>query len=321
MLYLIRFAETGREAQPCRSRLKRDIVAVLLARIPGARIRTETGRIFLETDADAIDALRELHGVASFSPCRWCSLSGLEECVLGLAAEVLPGARSYRLRIRHLGAHALRSRQLEVRLGRRIGERWPHLRVDLSHPDKAIGIEIRGADCYVFDAVHPGVDRRRDLEPPALAEPRFLVDQMLGKLVGWLRVLGYDTDYARDRPDSWVLRKCREEGRILLTRDRALSRTRAVHVLHVSSRSASEQLREVVFALRLGVERRTLFTRCVHCNRPVAPVGKEQILHRLPPVAVRHFDEFTRCAACDKVYWRGEHYRRVVGELSDLIGE
>ena len=51
---------------------------------------------------------------------------------------------------------------------------------------------------------------------------RFLCDRNLGKLVKWLRILGYDTLWDRGDADQGFLRKAGGEGRIALTRKRNL---------------------------------------------------------------------------------------------------
>ena len=53
--------------------------------------------------------------------------------------------------------------------------------------------------------------------------PRFSLDEMLGSLAKWLRIMGYDALYLRDLNDGEILRRAEEEGRILLTRDKELA--------------------------------------------------------------------------------------------------
>ena len=49
---------------------------------------------------------------------------------------------------------------------------------------------------------------------------KFLCDQMLGSLAKWLRILGFDTFYARrDLQDEDVLNIAKKENRVLITRD------------------------------------------------------------------------------------------------------
>src|SRR4030067_3505687 len=50
--------------------------------------------------------------------------------------------------------------------------------------------------------------------------PRFLCDEMLGRLCRYLRAAGYDALFANGgRSDGELLRQCREEERYFLTQD------------------------------------------------------------------------------------------------------
>src|SRR5262249_57874271 len=104
--YLIRYAETGRESQQARQALRRDIIAELRARVPDAGLRTDVGRIFVETaleEAAALAALGALHGPTSFSKTVRCSLAQLEPAVRAFAAASLRGRRSFAVRVRRGG--------------------------------------------------------------------------------------------------------------------------------------------------------------------------------------------------------------------------
>jgi len=57
---------------------------------------------------------------------------------------------------------------------------------------------------------------------------RLLADSMLGSLGRWLRLLGYDTAVARSESDWQIVHQARAEGRVILTRDRALARRQGV---------------------------------------------------------------------------------------------
>lgn len=61
--YLIRLAEAGREAQASHRKLRRDVGAAIARCLPGSRMRTDVGRIFLETEEDASSALAEVRSV------------------------------------------------------------------------------------------------------------------------------------------------------------------------------------------------------------------------------------------------------------------
>lgn len=58
--------------------------------------------------------------------------------------------------------------------------------------------------------------------------PRFLCDEMLGRLCRYLRAAGYDALLANGgRGDGELLRQCREEGRYFLTQDQLVQEHRA----------------------------------------------------------------------------------------------
>jgi uncharacterized protein with PIN domain len=59
-------------------------------------------------------------------------------------------------------------------------------------------------------------------------EPRFLLDNHLGRLAATLRMLGFDALYRNDYQDEELARVAQAEGRILLTRDRRLLMRSAV---------------------------------------------------------------------------------------------
>jgi len=62
------------------------------------------------------------------------------------------------------------------------------------------------------------------MNPP----PRFLCDEMLGRLCRYLRAAGYDTVLANNgNQDRDLLQQCHEEGRYFLTQDRLVREHRA----------------------------------------------------------------------------------------------
>ncbi len=323
MLYLLRFTETGREAQVSRRKTARDIITALEAEIPDIRIvARETGRLVVEIPGDGLAAVSRVHGVASFSPCHHVVLDELEDSIVELSADAVRDAETFRVRIKRVGDHDFSSAKMAAALGARISQRFPHLVVDLTAPGVVVGVEIRDRDCYVFDRIIPGADRRRSATTPADGSGesiRFIVDQMLGPLAGWLRLLGFDSEYILDVPDCHLVRHASKERRIILTRDRELSETPAVTALYLNSTSLPEQLDEVAEALGLRFDPARMFTRCSLCNGPVERVDKKDFVDRLPSAAYEEYDEFTMCRACDKLYWKGGQHDRILSELRHIV--
>lgn len=159
------------------------------------------------------------------------------------------------------------------------------------------------------------IERVRDAP---LREARFVLDTHLGKLAGYLRMLGFDTLYRNDYDDDTLAHTSADERRILLTRDRGLlKRSVVTHGYWVRETDPEEQLAEVLrrFDLLGAI---APFHRCMRCNGLTAPVSKESIEDRLEPKTRRYYDEFRVCSTCGQVYWKGSHYEGMQALLERL---
>ena len=56
------------------------------------------------------------------------------------------------------------------------------------------------------------------------------------------------------------------------------------------------------------------------CNGELRAVEKEEIADRLPPRTRQHYDDFRRCADCERIYWKGSHYTQLQ-EVVDRVKE
>jgi uncharacterized protein with PIN domain/sulfur carrier protein ThiS len=151
-------------------------------------------------------------------------------------------------------------------------------------------------------------------------EPRFILDNHLGRLASYLRLLGFDCLYRNDYQDQELAETAQEEGRILLSRDRRLLMRKAVSYGYcLRSLEPIEQLTEVIvrFDLSKGI---TPFHRCPRCNHSLEPIEKEAVLDQLEPLTKLYFDEFQICPACQQIYWKGSHYERLQKLIEHATG-
>ena len=147
------------------------------------------------------------------------------------------------------------------------------------------------------------------VRPEPLRTVRFVADGHLGRLARYLRLLGLDTVYERDRADPELVRISTADHRVLLTRDVGLLKRGAVtHGYYVRATDPLDQVNEVVRRFHLS-RQLAPFTRCMACNGELISVAKEEIADRLPPETRRYVDDFQVCTSCDKVYWQGAHHR------------
>ncbi|MFN8625603.1 MAG: Mut7-C RNAse domain-containing protein [Candidatus Binatia bacterium] len=147
---------------------------------------------------------------------------------------------------------------------------------------------------------------------------RFAVDKMLGRLATWLRIIGQDATYGAHLSGRTLLRQARTEGRVILTRDRHLSRRHAdVPLLLIASDRFREQVQQVLASFAIDPWAH-MFTRCARCNLLVTPVAKDDVAGRVPPYVFATQTRFVRCPHCRRVYWPATHAERVRRELEVL---
>ncbi len=152
-------------------------------------------------------------------------------------------------------------------------------------------------------------------------EPRFVLDSHLGRLAHYLRMLGFDTLYRNDFHDDELADFSAADYCILLTRDRRLlMRSRVQYGYWVRHKIPHQQIVEMLRRFEL-CDLATPFRRCIHCNGLLQPVSKEQVLHRLEPLTKRYFEQFRICPDCDRIYWQGSHYERMLHFIDQVIEE
>lgn len=135
---------------------------------------------------------------------------------------------------------------------------------------------------------------------------KFIVDAMLGNIVSWLRILGYDTIYWSGE-DSELLETARKTGRVILTMDRELASTALrsnVKTLLISENQTSKTLTELSRQFGLSLEFDPWQTRCPNCN------------HLLVKTKSEPREEWI-CPNCGKHYWIGGHWRNIVRVLKE----
>jgi uncharacterized protein with PIN domain len=142
----------------------------------------------------------------------------------------------------------------------------------------------------------------------AVSPPRLLADEMVGRLARYLRIMGCDTGYARGCSDEEIVRRARLEDRVILTRDRELSRRATKAVLLTSSR-LEDQVR-ATWAAFPDLPTEVRFDRCTSCNGRldrIAPPGSRSPDVGIPWERVTAGLPLYGCAECGHVYWEGSH--------------
>ena len=154
-----------------------------------------------------------------------------------------------------------------------------------------------------------------------VVEPHFILDNHLGKLATYLRILGFDAVYRNDYQDDTLAAKSVNLNKILLTRDRQLLMRKTIRFGYlIRSLQPEEQIFEIFQRFNLtGIVKP--YHRCLRCNVPLVAVDKNSILHRLQPKTKKYFQDFHLCPQCERVYWKGSHYERMVDSVMNILGQ
>ena len=148
---------------------------------------------------------------------------------------------------------------------------------------------------------------------------KFYVDQSLGKLIKWLRILGFDTVPVQLRPQGLAQLPAWQPGVYFLTKQTSWPhRRRRPDLLILTSQDPEDQLAEICQRLQLAPETWQPLQRCSDCNLPLQPLPPDRLEDRVPDyIAVRH-RQFLECPRCQRVFWEGSHQRRIRLRLEKL---
>lgn len=193
----------------------------------------------------------------------------------------------------------------------------PHTEVDLILVNKkSVGFDyiISDRDDISVYPVFESLDitEVQHLRPEPLRNPKFVADVHLGRLTRYLRMMGFDVNYNNTLSDDEIVELSKKERRAILTRDRGiLKRTEVTHGYWIRSTNVKEQVQEVIkrFNLKNLIKE---FSRCIECNTVLIKAHEENILDALPPKVAKSQKEFFSCPSCNKIFWKGTHYQRML---------
>ncbi len=157
-----------------------------------------------------------------------------------------------------------------------------------------------------------------------IGAPEFIVDNNVGQLARWLRMMGYNAVFFSGSDDSDMVAIAWAEGRVILTRDTQIMERRLVtngrlKAVLIGSDEPEQQIRQVLKALGLDTQFRP-FTLCLECNQPLAERSKRQVKERVPPYVFKTQDQYMECPLCHRIYWRGSHWQAMSKRL-DMFKE
>jgi uncharacterized protein with PIN domain len=160
-------------------------------------------------------------------------------------------------------------------------------------------------------SVKPGRARQSGRRPFARS---FLADEMLGKLVRFMRVMGLQTRHASGMDDSEILRLAMAQRLVLLTQDGQLeerAKVREIPCMFVPAASPERQIAAILSRFRLKLPKFPSSTLCPVCGAKLARAKKSEVAGKVHARVLQRRRLFWRCKQCGKIYWSGTHYARL----------
>jgi len=140
---------------------------------------------------------------------------------------------------------------------------------------------------------------------------KFIVTKELGKLVRWLRLIGFDTVYYDKESKGTLIIQALRDDRIIITRTKEKIDDLQKKTIIATYDSVKEQLKEVIEKAKLEIKEEKMFSRCTLCNGLLAEADKEEIKTLVPERVYNQQEFFKKCPSCNKVYWQGSHLAKV----------
>lgn len=156
---------------------------------------------------------------------------------------------------------------------------------------------------------------------------RLAVDEMLGRLVPWLRALGLDVEYlapirlepgltkAERRRRAVIHKRLTVGDRVLVTKSTGLTIGRTVRI---DSDNLTDQITETVRALGLTKADMNPLSRCLRCNSLLKDISREEATPWVPDYILTAQARFKGCPDCGRVYWPGTHHCRMMDKINQI---
>lgn len=128
-------------------------------------------------------------------------------------------------------------------------------------------------------------------------------------------MMGVDAIYPQEVPDAELLGTASSEGRMLLSRDRALVDGAGDLGFYIEALDLDGQVLE--FMGRFGAPG-DWFTRCTACNGPLSGDEPAGCSGAVPEGIEHRHAEIWSCRSCGQRYWPGTQYASILKRLEGL---
>lgn len=146
----------------------------------------------------------------------------------------------------------------------------------------------------------------------------FYLEASLSGLAKWLRFLGYKTEIASCKLTKEDILKNKDKFFLITSFETAeMLEKLQVDFLLLPRDSLKGQILTLLTKLNLKPE--LTLDICTLCGEKLISVNKEDFRERIPPKVWERYREFNYCPKCDKLYWEGDHIKRLRKRFRALL--
>jgi len=146
----------------------------------------------------------------------------------------------------------------------------------------------------------------------------FYLEASLSGLCKWLRFLGYKAIIAKSKLTKEEILKNQDKFFLITSPNTAeiLDKLQIDYLL-LPRNSLRTQL--LILLGKLNLKPELSLDLCTLCGTKLIPIKKEAFKERIPPKVWERYSEFNYCPKCDKLYWEGDHIRKLKRRFKELI--
>ncbi len=146
----------------------------------------------------------------------------------------------------------------------------------------------------------------------------FFLEASLKGLSKWLRFLGHKTKICESKITKEDIFKYKDKFFLITSPETAEMLEKAgVRYLLLPRESLKAQLCLLINKLDLKTELK--LNICTVCGEELIPVKKENFKDLIPPKVYAYYNEFNYCPKCKKIYWQGDHIKRLKERFKKLV--
>jgi hypothetical protein len=135
-------------------------------------------------------------------------------------------------------------------------------------------------------------------------------------------MMGFDSLFFSGEDDSQMVKQALAEDRVILTRDTGIMKRRVIingrlKAVLMESEEPERQIQQLMSALDIKGQSQP-FTLCLECNQPLVDRSPAEVKDRVPPYVYKTQKQYMECPECQRIYWRGTHWKAMLSKLEKL---